>query len=128
MGKGGEASAAPSKKITIEELAKHRTPEDAWMCAKGKVYDVSNWDEHPGGSVIFTHAGDDFTDVFNAFHPATALKDMDKFYIGELDDTVEPKDPHLATRFRSEKQKAFEKGYRDLRTALINMDASSKSI
>ena len=66
------------------------------MASRGKVYD--NRHEHPGGSVIFTHAGDDFTDVFNAFHPATALKDMDKFYIGELD-TVEPKDPHLATRF-----------------------------
>ena len=119
MGRGGEANAAPSKKITIEELAKHRTPEDAWMCAKGKVYDVSNWNEHPGGSVIFTHAGDDFTDVFNAFHPATAMKDMEKFYIGELDDTVEPKDPHLATRYRSDKQKSFEKAYRDLRTKLI---------
>jgi acyl-lipid Delta6-acetylenase / acyl-lipid (9-3)-desaturase len=119
-GSGGEANVSGmTKKITIEELAKHRTPDDAWITSRGKVYDVSNWYDHPGGSVIFTHAGDDFTDVFNAFHPPTAWKDMDKFYVGELDDTVVPEDPHLATRFRDEKQKQFEKAYRDLRSKLI---------
>ena len=117
-GSGGDAGVS-KRKITIEELAKHRTPEDAWMASKGKVYDVSNWNDHPGGSVIFTHAGDDFTDVFAAFHPASAMKDMEKFYVGELDDTVVPSDPHLAVRFRDEKQKNFERGYRDLRTKLI---------
>ena len=30
----------------------------AGLAYKGKVYDVSNWVDHPGGSVIFTHAGD----------------------------------------------------------------------
>ena len=34
-----------------------------------QVYDVSDWHEHPGGNVIFTHAGDDCTDIFAAFHP-----------------------------------------------------------
>ena len=57
-GSGGEAGAAPKRKITIEELAEHRTPEDAWMASRGKVDDVSNWHDHPGGSVIFTHAGE----------------------------------------------------------------------
>jgi cytochrome b involved in lipid metabolism len=52
-GSGGEANVAANKsKITIEELAKHRTPDDAWIASKGKVYDVSNWYDHPGGSVV----------------------------------------------------------------------------
>ena len=59
MGKGAGAGGESQKgrKITIEELAQHRTPNDAWMASRGKVYDVSNWNDHPGGSVIFTHAG-----------------------------------------------------------------------
>jgi cytochrome b involved in lipid metabolism len=56
MGKGGEnsvqaneaSSANKVKKISLEELARHRTPNDAWVSYKGKVYDVSNWETHPG--------------------------------------------------------------------------------
>jgi cytochrome b involved in lipid metabolism len=44
---------------------------------------VSNWYDHPGGSVIFTHAGDDFTDIFAAFHPPSANDALEAFYIGE---------------------------------------------
>lgn len=120
-GSGGDANTGSSqkKRITIEELAKHRTPDNAWMTMKGKVYDVSNWQDHPGGSVIFTHAGDDFTDVFAAFHPASAMKDMDKFCIGELDDSVVPSNEMAKMRWKSPEQKNFEKGYRELRAQLI---------
>ncbi len=72
MGKGGESQQTEkkTKKITIEELAQHRTPKDgtftttnclspfvvvnvnffisAWVAYQGKVYDVSNWEDHPG--------------------------------------------------------------------------------
>lgn len=82
----------------------------AWLAYKGKVYDVSGWEGHPGGSVIFTHAGDDCTDVFGAFHPASALKDLAKFEIGVLDESKIP-----------QKQKDFEKAYRELRAKLIAM-------
>jgi cytochrome b involved in lipid metabolism len=34
-------------------LLQHRTPEDAWMTYKGKVYDVSGWEEHPGACLFF---------------------------------------------------------------------------
>lgn len=68
-----------------QEVQKHRTPDDAWMVYQNKVYDVSGWHDHPGGHVIFTHAGDDFTDIFAAFHPPSAYKSMDPFYIGDLD-------------------------------------------
>ena len=51
MGKGGEPtqSAPKTKKVSLEELSHHRTPDNAWLSYKGKVYDVSNWEDHPGG-------------------------------------------------------------------------------
>jgi len=128
MGKGGGSGGdnmdmkkpGTGRKITIEELGGHRTMGDAWMAYKGRVYDVSNWYDHPGGSVMFTHAGDDFTDIFTAFHPPSAIKEMERFYIGDLDDTVVPKGA-LASRFKDQKQKDFEKAYRELRTQVLNL-------
>lgn len=122
MGKGGQkvSQANDSKKITLAEMSQHRTPEDAWMQIKGRVYDVSNWMDHPGGSVIFTHAGDDATDIFAAFHPGTASKDLEKFYIGELDETVIPQGL-FANKLKPQEQKDFEAGYRRLRDDLIKM-------
>jgi cytochrome b involved in lipid metabolism len=49
MGKGGESAQQEKvRQISLEELSEHRTPEDAWMTYKGKVYDVSGWQDHPG--------------------------------------------------------------------------------
>lgn len=119
MGKGGESSRAEkaSRKISVEELSKHRTMDDAWMSYKGKVYDVSRWYDHPGGSVIFTHAGDDCTDIFAAFHPPSAFTDLAKFEIGVLDESIVTN----ANKLKPEKQKQFEQAYRDLRTKMIQM-------
>jgi acyl-lipid Delta6-acetylenase / acyl-lipid (9-3)-desaturase len=109
MGKGGDA---PKKvrQISWNEVQRHREPSDAWVVYQNKVYDVSHWHEHPGGAVIFTHAGDDMTDIFAAFHAAGSSNAMKQFYIGDLVDS--PKD---------QQQLAFEKGYRDLRSQLIVM-------
>jgi len=117
-GAGGECNQVFGKvrKITREELGKHRTPNDAWMTLKGKVYDVSNWHDHPGGSVIYTHAGDDFTDVFSAFHPASAIRDLDRFYIGDLDES--PTGSSTETAKFAELQK-FMAGYRELRAKML---------
>lgn len=137
MGKGGEKNSSSSdassttninsvqgektkRKISLEELSLHRSPNDAWMSYKGSVYNVSNWESHPGGSVIFTHAGDDFTDIFAAFHPASAIKSLENFYIGELDESVIPTGLY-ANKLRPEKQKKFEQGYRELRAHLLTM-------
>lgn len=123
MGKGGESSVQPNnkaRKITTEELSHHRTPNDAWLAYKGKVYDVSNWEDHPGGSVIFTHAGDDCTDIFAAFHPMSAMKDLKKFEIGELDDSALPAN-YVSSRVKSAKQKEFEQGQHPRPTS-INLD------
>jgi len=104
--------AMKAEKITWSDVQQHRTPDDAWIVHQKKVYDVSNWHEHPGGGVIFTHAGDDMTDIFAAFHAAGSQNVMKKFYIGEVAVETLPKD---------QKQIAFEKGYRDLRSQLVVM-------
>ena len=130
--------------ITPSQLKEHRTPDNAWMSIGKKVrrrfcralvfwsslaaartltladvaqvYDVSNWHDHPGGSVLFTHAGDDMTDVFTMFHPPDASDWLEQFYVGEL---VEGKEEVAALTEEEEKAKAeqrdFEKAYRNLR-------------
>merc|ERR1711966_308763 len=60
-----------------------------------------------------THAGDDMTDIFAAFHAQGSQAMMKKFYIGDLiPESVEHKD---------QRQLDFEKGYRDLRAKLVMM-------
>lgn len=115
MGKGGEALVKNDKAkkfYALSEIAKHRTPDDAWVIHNNRVYDVSDWYEHPGGAVIFTHAGDDMTDIFAAFHAPGSQSMMKKFYIGDVAPDSITKD---------DKQLAFEKGYRDLRAKLVVM-------
>lgn len=113
MGKGGDASATQQTKISWSQVKEHCTPDDAWVVYQNKVYDVSNWHEHPGGAVIFTHAGDDMTDIFAAFHAPGSQNLMQKFYIGEL--------IAGSNKNKTDQQVAFEKGYRDLRSKLIMM-------
>jgi fatty acid desaturase/predicted heme/steroid binding protein len=127
MGKGGRAAVIHPNhnnnkknidnidlpKYTWAEVKKHHTPQDAWVVHQNKVYDVSDWYEHPGGAVIFTHAGDDMTDIFAAFHATGSMKTMKPFLKGELiPESVEHKD---------DRQREFEQGYRDLRVQLIKM-------
>jgi cytochrome b involved in lipid metabolism len=41
------------QEYTWEEVAKHRTANDAWTIVKGKVYDVTNYlSTHPGGESL----------------------------------------------------------------------------
>lgn len=61
--------------------------------------------------MIFSHAGDDFTDVFAAFHPPSALNSLEKFYIGDLDDST----------YLKEEEKKFREAYRNLRSKLLAM-------
>lgn len=74
--------------------------------------DNSGWYDHPGGGVIFTHAGDDMTDIFAAFHAQGSQAMIKKFYIGDL---------ILESTKKDQRQLDFEKGYRDLRAKLVMM-------
>ncbi|MCO5589662.1 hypothetical protein L7F22_043630 [Adiantum nelumboides] len=55
-----------SKKITMDEVNKHKSQGDLWLIVHGKVYDVSKFmDEHPGGDeVLLSEAGRDGSDAF----------------------------------------------------------------
>ena len=61
--------------------------------------------------MIFTHAGDDFTDIFAAFHPPSAYDSLAPFYIGELD--------AASIEAKPLQQRNFERAYRDLRGKLV---------
>ena len=64
------------KKYTMEEVAKHDKKKDKWVVVSGKVYDISNFNDHPGGNeALFTNAGTDATEVFKqAGHDADMIE------------------------------------------------------
>lgn len=102
-------------KITLDELKKHRTPDDCWIQIKDKVYDVSGWNQHPGANVIFTMAGEDATDVYAAFHAGSTAQFLKEFEIGEVD-CEGTTDKGMVP---SDKQVQFEAAYRKLRAQLV---------
>jgi cytochrome b involved in lipid metabolism len=56
--------------VTAEELAKHKSFDDAWTCLNGMVYDITHYvPKHPGGDVIKSAFGRDGTKLFNKHHP-----------------------------------------------------------
>ncbi|KXS19168.1 cytochrome b5 [Gonapodya prolifera JEL478] len=75
---------------TVQDVAKHNTPKDAWVIIQGKVYvSVTKFaDEHPGGKAILLRvAGRDVSKEFDAFHNADkVLKEYGaKLLVGNLD-------------------------------------------
>lgn len=86
------------KKYTKEEVSKHNTETDCWCIVHKKVYDITKYlDLHPGGlSLIFSVAGEDGTDAFEAIvHSQRARKILSEYYIGDLGENS------LLTKFHS---------------------------
>ncbi|XP_025300666.3 cytochrome b5 reductase 4 isoform X1 [Canis lupus dingo] len=56
--------------VTEEELKRHNTKDDCWICIRGFVYNVSPYMEyHPGGEdELMRAAGSDGTDLFDQVH------------------------------------------------------------
>ena len=83
------------RKITMQEVEQHNTPDDCWVVINGKVYDLSTFHEgHPGGSEIITgNAGKDVTNLFNPVHPKDIVQRLlsPEACLGVVDeDTVDP--------------------------------------
>lgn len=77
---------AELRKITQEELSKHRADGDLWVSLYGQVYDMTEyvW-EHPGGSqAIFDVGGQDGTVTFEAVHNKELLETMGFQPVGVL--------------------------------------------
>ncbi|KAF5727142.1 cytochrome b5 isoform Cb5-D [Tripterygium wilfordii] len=95
-----------TKLYSMQEAAEHGSKDDCWVVIDGKVYDVSSYlDEHPGGDdVVLAVTGKDATDDFeDAGHSKEARELMEKFCIGELDESA-PVIPEL--EIFSKKQEA----------------------
>ena len=57
-----------TKKITLDEIAKHATKEDCWFAIDGNVYDVTQFiasGKHKGGDAIVSGCGKDTSATFN---------------------------------------------------------------
>jgi len=74
-----------NREYTWCEIWRHVQPNDCWLAAYGKVYDVSTFiDEHPGGSeALLKHAGKECSVDFD-FHSAKGRATWRRYEIGRL--------------------------------------------
>ena len=66
----GLDGARPRQDITIDEVARHNSEDDAWMAVRGKVYNITKYAKyHPGGpKILYAAAGKDATALFDKYH------------------------------------------------------------
>lgn len=83
----GRAAKKEPRRFNRAEVARHNKESDLWIILKEKVYDVTSYvEEHPGGSAILRHAGQDSTKGFyGPQHPERVFDLIDDFYLGELE-------------------------------------------
>ncbi len=90
-----QISSSPTpatKTYTLEEIATHNLETDCWLAIEGKVYDVTEFiPNHPGGKAVLAGCGKDATTLFNdrptnnkGPHPAQAITQLEKLFIGDL--------------------------------------------
>jgi len=77
-----------AKTFTREEVAKHNTPDDAWIIVDGDVYDITKFAAvHPGGkSTLLEIAGQDATEDFWGLHRHEVLDKYKRLVKGRLAD------------------------------------------
>mmetsp|Transcript_119884 Transcript_119884/g.208134 ORF Transcript_119884/g.208134 Transcript_119884/m.208134 type:complete len:517 (-) Transcript_119884:64-1614(-) len=79
-------------KLTREDVAKHCTPDDAWIVVDGDVYDVTRFAKlHPGGKqTLLDYAGKDATEDFWGLHRNDVLDKYSRLKKGRLQDAGPP--------------------------------------
>eukprot|EP00357_Protocruzia_adherens_P009562 CAMPEP_0114997632 /NCGR_PEP_ID=MMETSP0216-20121206/15012_1 /TAXON_ID=223996 /ORGANISM="Protocruzia adherens, Strain Boccale" /LENGTH=80 /DNA_ID=CAMNT_0002362045 /DNA_START=45 /DNA_END=287 /DNA_ORIENTATION=+ len=77
---------AEVKTYTLEEVKKHNTADDLWVIVHGKVYDLSQFKDHPGGTdILEEYAGMEASEDFeDAVHSDKAIAQMKDFYVGDF--------------------------------------------
>ena len=95
------------KTYTKEEVATHDKAGDLWIIINDKVYDVSNFDDHPGSDIVFQeNAGKDASEGFeDQFHSDNAREQMQQYEIGQLKDDEEVIDTATGATKRAGKGK-----------------------
>lgn len=94
------ANPAPStipenlvKTYTMDEVAMYVAGEEnnaCWTVIHDKVYDITEYVNHPGGEQIYEICGKDGTILFEkrpdigTSHPQSARDILEKYYIGDL--------------------------------------------
>lgn len=134
MGKGSEnklndetesnATLSASKPcFSWEEVKKHNKKDDCWIVVQDNVYNMTTFqNKHPGGRfVIKQYAGQDATEVFNAFH-----KEFDKvdkyaklYLIGKVQPNSQIEDK--TERERMEKEDEIRKDFLEVKQTAVKM-------
>jgi len=80
------SSSSSLRDISMEELAKHNTPQDCWVAIHGKVYDLTEFaEEHPAGEEsIHKLGGTDGTEAFATVHSEGLMEDFQEDLMGLL--------------------------------------------
>ena len=76
--------------ILWSEFETHDHKDSLWVLVNGKVYDVTNFKKHPGSfEKLLQNTGKDATKEFEKVgHKAGAIKQMEQFYIGDIDQST----------------------------------------
>eukprot|EP00238_Polyblepharides_amylifera_P008925 CAMPEP_0196581106 /NCGR_PEP_ID=MMETSP1081-20130531/32413_1 /TAXON_ID=36882 /ORGANISM="Pyramimonas amylifera, Strain CCMP720" /LENGTH=454 /DNA_ID=CAMNT_0041901207 /DNA_START=252 /DNA_END=1616 /DNA_ORIENTATION=+ len=95
--------------LTWQELAAHNTSQDLWVAIRGKVYDLTSYQQrHPGGPrLLQLGAGRDVTHLFEAYHPLKVIDSniLDKFQVGVLTTHEYPTYPAMSPFHRTLKSR-----------------------
>ena len=110
------------RKITMQEVEQHNTPEDCWVVINGKVYDLSIFQKgHPGGAKIITeNAGKDVSNLFNAVHPKDIVQKLlsPEACLGALDETTLDPEKHVVAA----EEKAPSRGLQQATASVATTD------
>eukprot|EP00299_Pterocystis_sp_00344_P013656 c6711_g1_i1.p1 GENE.c6711_g1_i1~~c6711_g1_i1.p1 ORF type:complete len:407 (+),score=82.51 c6711_g1_i1:59-1222(+) len=97
--------SAPSKHLTMAEVAKHNHRDDAWMILQGRVYNITPYLKFHPGSIeeLMRGAGRDATAMFNEYHPWVNHSAMlEKCLVGFLSSSVNSFSPPQIALSRDE--------------------------